>query len=308
MIMTSGLRNDFEIYDERFLYLTLPNAWVERLYQGCLWAEGPVYFADGDFLLWSDIPNNRMLRWAGEHVSVFRLPSNNSNGNTRDRQGRLITCEHGARRVTRTELDGSITVLVDRFGDHRLNSPNDAVVKSDDSIWFTDPPYGILSDYEGHAEESEYGAAHVFRLDPKTRELAVVADDFNKPNGIAFSPDESLVYIADTGISHKIGGERHIRVFPVNADGKGLGPGRVFAEVSPGCADGFRIDTKGNVWTSAGDGVHCFDPNGVLLGKIKVSETVSNVAFGGPKRNRLFITGTTSLYAVYVGATGIQRP
>src|SRR5260221_7575195 len=308
MLMTSGLRNDFEVYDERFLYLTLPNAWVERRSQGCLWAEGPVHLGDGGFLLWTYIPNNRMLRWAGDHVSVFRLPANNSNGNTRDRQGRLITCEHGTRRVTRTEPDGSITVLVDRFGEHRLNSPNDAVVKSDDSIWFTDPPYGILSDYEGHAEESEYGVAYVFRLDPKTRELTVVAKDFNKPNGIAFSPDESLVYIADTGISHKIGGERHIRVFPLTADGKRLGPGKVFAEVSPGCADGLRIASKGNIWTSAGHGGHSFDPNGVLLGKIKVPQPVSNVAVGGPKRSRLFITGTTSLYAVYVGATGAQVP
>ena len=308
MILTTGLRNDFEVYDERFLYLILGNAWVERLYHGCLWAEGPVYFADGDYLIWSDIPNNRMMRWSGEHASVFRAASNNSNGNTRDRQGRLVTCEHGARRVTRTEPDGSITVLVDRFGEHRLNSPNDVVVKSDDSIWFTDPPYGILSDYEGHVEKSEYGGCYVFRLDSKTRELTVIANDFNKPNGIAFSPDESLLYVVDTGGSHKIGGEHHIRVFPVTADGKGLGEGKVFAEVSPGLADGLRLDTQGNVWTSAGDGVHCFDPNGVLLGKIKVPETVSNVAFGGPKRNRLFITGTTSLYAVYVVAVGAQRP
>ena len=308
MPFTSGLRNDFEVYDERFLYLTLPNAWVERLFQGCLWAEGPVYFADGDYLVWSDIPNNRMLRWAGEQVSVFRAPSNNSNGNTRDRQGRMVTCEHGTRRVTRTEPDGSITVLVDRFGEHRLNSPNDVVVKSDDSIWFTDPPYGILSDYEGHVEVSEYGGAYVFRLDPKTKELTVVANDFNKPNGIAFSLDESLLYVADTGVSHKIGGEHHIRVLPVTGHGKGLGAGKVFGEISPGAADGFRLDMKGNIWTSAGDGVHCFDPNGVLLGKIKVPELVSNVAFGGPKRNRLFITATTSLYAVYVGAKGAQTP
>jgi gluconolactonase len=305
---TSGRRNEFEVYHERFLYLTLPNAWVERLYEGCLWAEGPVYFADGDYLLWSDIPNNRILRWAGDHVSVFRAPSNNTNGNTRDRQGRLISCEHGSRRVTRTEPDGSITVLVDRYGEHRLNSPNDVVVKSDNSIWFTDPPYGRLSDYEGHAETSEYGAAYVFRFDPGTSELTVVADDFNKPNGIAFSDDESLLYVADTGASHKVGGEHHIRVLPVTADGKSLGKGKVFAEVSPGCADGFRLDTEGNIWTSAGDGVHCYDPNSVLLGKIKIPDAVSNVTFGGPKRNRLFITATTSLYGVYVGANGLQRP
>src|ERR1700730_2419860 len=231
MIMTSGLRNDFEIYDERFLYLTLPNAWVERLYQGCLWAEGPVYFADGDFLLWSDIPNNRMLRWAGDHVSVFRLPANNSNGNTRDRQGRLVTCEHGARRVTGTEPDGSITVLVDQFEGKRLNSPNDAVVKSDGTIWFTDPPYGILSDYEGHIAEKEYGGCFVFRFDPATGHLEAVVRDFNKPNGIAFSPDETKLYIVDTGGSHTLAGEHHIRVFSVDKGGT-LSGGEVFAEVS----------------------------------------------------------------------------
>jgi gluconolactonase len=307
MIRTSGIRNEFEVHDDRFLYLTLGNAWVEKLYTGTLWAEGPVYFADGDYLVWSDIPNNRMLRWVSGQVSVFRDFSNNSNGNTRDRQGRLVTCEHGARRVTRTEPDGSITVLVDQFRGKKLNSPNDVVVKSDGTVWFTDPPYGILSDYEGHVAECEYGGCYVFRFDPATGALDAVIEDFNKPNGIAFSPDESKLYVVDTGGSHSTEGEHHIRVFSVDNQGR-LSGGEVFAEVSPGIPDGLRVDLHGNIWTSARDGVHCYAPDGVRLGKIMVPEPVSNLAFGGPKRNRLFITATTSLYAVYVAATGAQRP
>jgi gluconolactonase len=307
MIRTSGIRNEFEVHDDRFLYLTLGNAWVEKLYTGTLWAEGPVYFADGDYLVWSDIPNNRMLRWVSGQVSVFRDFSNNSNGNTRDRQGRLVTCEHGARRVTRTEPDGSITVLVDQFRGKKLNSPNDVVVKSDGTVWFTDPPYGILSDYEGHVAECEYGGCYVFRFDPATGGLDAVIEDFNKPNGIAFSPDESKLYVVDTGGSHSTEGEHHIRVFSVDNQGR-LSGGEVFAEVSPGIPDGLRVDLHGNIWTSARDGVHCYAPDGVRLGKIMVPEPVSNLAFGGPKRNRLFITATTSLYAVYVAATGAQRP
>jgi gluconolactonase len=303
MIQTSGIRNEIEVYDERFRYLTLGNSWVEKLYTGTLWAEGPVYFADGNYLVWSDIPNNRMLRWAGGHVSVFRDFSNNSNGNTRDRQGRLITCEHGTRRVTRTEPDGSITVLVDQFQGKKLNSPNDVVVKSDGTVWFTDPPYGILSDYEGHVAEGEY----VFRFDPATGALDAVVEDFNKPNGIAFSPDESKLYVVDTGRSHSPDGEHHIRVFSVDNQGR-LSGGEVFAEVSPGIPDGVRVDLHGNIWTSAGDGVQCYAPDGVCLGKITVPEPVSNLTFGGEKRNRLFITATTSLYAVYVATTGAQRP
>lgn len=307
MIQTSGIRNEIEVYDERFRYLTLGNSWVEKLYTGTLWAEGPVYFADGNYLVWSDIPNNRMLRWAGGHVSVFRDFSNNSNGNTRDRQGRLITCEHGARRVTRTEPDGSITILVDQYQGKKLNSPNDVVVKSDGTVWFTDPPYGILSDYEGHVAEGEYGGCYVFRFNPATGALDAVVEDFNKPNGIAFSPDESKLYVVDTGRSHSPDGEHHIRVFSVDNQGR-LSGGEVFAEVSPGIPDGLRVDLHGNIWTSAGDGVQCYAPDGVCLGKITVPEPVSNLTFGGEKRNRLFITATTSLYAVYVATTGAQRP
>jgi len=302
------MAGEIEILDERFRFMTLGNAWLEKLHGGMLWAEGPVYFADGDYLLWSDIPNNRMMQWSeGLGVRVFRHPANNSNGNTRDRQGRLVTCEHGARRVTRTESDGTITVLADKYRGKRLNSPNDVVVKSDGSVWFTDPPYGILSDYEGHKSASELGACHVFRLDPTSGGLPIVADDFVKPNGIAFSPDESILYIADTGGSHDPNGPHHIRAFAVR-DGERLSEGRVFAEINPGLADGFRLDVDGNLWTSAGDGVHCYSPAGELLGKIKVPEVVSNVVFGGPKRNRLFITATTSLYAIYVAQAGAQRP
>ena len=302
------MSRDFEIIDERFRHMTLGNAWVEKLHGGMLWAEGPVWFADGQYLLWSDIPNNVILQYAeGMGVRVYRHPSNNTNGHTRDREGRLISCEHGGRRVSRTELDGRVTVLADRYKGKRLNSPNDVVVKSDGTIWFTDPPYGIMSDYEGKKTRSEIGANYVYRLEPDSGALTVVADDFDKPNGIAFSPDEKLLYVADTGGSHDPAGAHHIRVFDV-VGGKRLANGRVFAEIDSGLADGFRLDTDGNVWTSAGDGVHCFSRKGDLLGKIRVPEVVSNVCFGGPKRNRLFITATTSLYAVYVAQSGALRP
>jgi gluconolactonase len=302
------MESPFEIIDDRFRRYALGNVFVEKLHTGMRWAEGPVWFGDGGHLIWSDIPNNRMMRWVdggagGGSVSVYRAPSNFSNGNTRDRQGRLVTCEHGARRVTRTEYDGSITVLADSHKGRRLNSPNDVVVKSDGSIWFTDPPYGILTDYEGHKAEIEQDGCHVYRIDPETGQVAIVADDFDKPNGIAFSPDEMTLYVADTGASHREDGPHHIRAFTVSEAGS-LSGGQVFASIEPGLADGFRLDTDGNVWTSAGDGVHCFSPNGDLLGKVRVPEVVSNLAFGGPKRNRLFITATTSLYSVYVGAVG----
>jgi len=298
----------FEIVDPRFRHMTLGNAWVEKLAGGCLWAEGPVWFAEGEYLLWSDIPNDRMLQWAeGMGVRTYRHPANNSNGNTRDREGRLISCEHGARRVTRTEHDGSITVLADRYQGKRLNSPNDVVVKSDGSIWFTDPPYGIMSDYEGRKEARELGRCYVFLVDPRSGELAVAADDFDKPNGIAFAPDERLLYVVDTGGSHTPNGPRHIRRFAVGADGK-LSGGDVFATCASGLFDGLRLDVDGNVWTSAGHGVDCYAPDGTLLGRIRIPEAVANVCFGGRKRNRLFICGTTSLYAVYVAQAGALRP
>jgi gluconolactonase len=242
-------------------------------------------------------------------VSVFRAPSNNSNGNTVDARGRLVTCEHLGRRVTRTEHDGSITVLSDRYNGKKLNSPNDVVVKSDGSVWFTDPPYGILIDYEGGTAESEQGGAcRVYRTDPNSGATEAVSDDFVKPNGIAFSPDEKQVYIVDTGITHQKNGPKHIRRFDIGADGKKLINGKVFADCTAGIFDGFRVDRNGRIWTSAGDGVHCYDPDGTLIGKIHIPEMVANVCFGGPRLNRLFICGTTSLYSAYLAINGVGYP
>lgn len=292
----------FEVIDPRFSACLTGHGRVERLWTGARWTEGPAWFAAGRYLVFSDIPNDRMMRFdeTDGSVSVFRAPAMNSNGNTVDRQGRLVSCEHGGRRVTRTEIDGSITVLADRWRGKRLNSPNDAVVKSDGSIWFTDPDYGILSHYEGEKAQGEIGACNVYRIDPRTGGVDAVATDFVKPNGIAFSPDESVLYVADTGASHVEGGPRHIRSFPVRANGRSLGRSRVFAECDAGFFDGMRIDGDGRVWTSAGDGVHCFLPDGTLIGKIRIPELVANVEFGGPRRNRLFICGTTSLYSTFL--------
>ncbi|MEX3958556.1 SMP-30/gluconolactonase/LRE family protein [Trinickia sp. EG282A] len=299
-------KTEFEVHDARFRALIQPNAPLEKLYGECLWAEGPVYFPAGDYLVWSDIPNSRMLRWVpGMGVGVFRANSNFSNGNTRDHEGRLVTCEHGLRRVTRTEHDGSITVLASAYDGKRLNSPNDVIVKSDGSVWFTDPDYGILSDYEGGRAESEIGRCNVYCVQPKsgTGEAVLVADDFVKPNGLAFSPDESRLYIADSGASHFENGPHHIRVFDV-VDGK-LRNGRVFAEIQEGIPDGMRIDEQGNVWTSALDGVHCYSPAGELLGKILIPDVVANLTFGGRLRNRLFITANSSLYSLCVAVRGV---
>lgn len=305
--------HEYMILDPAFTKLINLNMRLVKLWTGAAWAEGPVWFGDAHQLLFSDIPNDRVLRFVpdlsglGGAVSVFRQPASNANGHTRDREGRLVSCEHGARRVTRTEHDGRITVLADRWQGRRLSSPNDVVVRSDGTIWFTDPPYGILSDLEGWKAEPEYGGCHLFRLDPASGELTAAADDFVKPNGLAFSPDEDLLYVADTGASHDPDGPRHIRRFAVGEDGS-LRGGEVFATCDAGLFDGLRTDTEGNVWTSAGDGVHCYAPDGRLLGKILVPEVVANVCFGGPKRNRLFICGTTSLYAVLTLVNGAQRP
>jgi gluconolactonase len=295
----------FEVLDKRFNACLIGHARVERLWTGARWTEGPAWFGAGRYLVFSDIPNNRMMRFDATdgHVSVFRQPSNNSNGNTTDREGRLVTCEHLARRVTRTEHDGSITVLADRFKGKRFNSPNDVVVKSDGSIWFSDPSYGILFDYEGGKAESEIGRCNVYRIDP-SGEITMVADDFEKPNGLAFSRDESILYIADTGVTHLENGPKHIRALKVNADGKSLGASRVFADCTAGLFDGFRVDQDGRIWTSAADGVHCYLPDGTLVGKIRIPELVANVCFGGEKRNRLFICGCTSLYSAYLAING----
>lgn len=299
----------FEFVDPKFKMYAIPVTYVEKLYTGTRWGEGPVYFADLRCLVWSDIPNSRMLRWDEESggVSLFRADSNHSNGNTRDHQGRLLSCEHGERRVTRTEYDGRITVIADRYQGKRLNSPNDVVVKSDDTIWFTDPPYGILSDYEGHKGESEIGACNVYRFDPNDGSLRVVADDFVKPNGLVFSADEKTLFIADSGFSHDEAAPRHIRVFDV-AEDSCLRNSRVFVEIDQGIPDGIRIDVDGNLWVCAADGVHCYSPEGALLGKILIPEAVANITFGGPRRNRLFIAAASSLYSVFLGTSGIQTP
>jgi len=299
-----------EPLDPRFTYRQ-GNASVERIATGFRWAEGPVYFRDGGYLLFSDIPNNRIMRWLEEdgHLSVFRTPSNYGNGNTRDRQGRLVTCEHDARRVTRTEHDGRITVVLDRYEGKQLNAPNDVVVANDGSVWFTDPGYGIDGPYEGHKAEAEL-PRNVYRVDPARGTATVVADDFVRPNGLCFSPDESLLYVVDSGISH--GGPAHIRVFQV--DGGRLRNGRVFADFAPGMTDGVRCDVDGNVWCSMGwgdpseDGVRCCAPNGDLIGKIHLPEACANLCFGGRKRDRLFMCGSTSVYALYVNDEGALLP
>jgi len=299
------LSDSFEVLDPRFTALVFGNVHVETLYKGSRWAEGPAYFPAGRYLLWSDIPNDRVLRWdeTSGAVSEFLRPCLNHNGHSVDLEGRLVACEHRGRCISRIEHDGRRAVLADRFEGKQLNSPNDLVVKSDGTIWFTDPTYGIDSDYEGDAADSEIGASLVYRLDPATGELRAVATDFVKPNGLAFSPDESLLYIVDTGATHVPDGPRHIRVFSVG-EGGALSGGAVFATCQVGLFDGLRVDVHGNLWTSAGDGVHCYAPDGALIGKIRIDEVVANVEFGGPKRNRLFICATTSLRAVYLNTVG----
>jgi gluconolactonase len=292
----------YEVLDDRFRPCANGDVRIERLHGGCRWAEGPVYVPAGRYLVWSDIPNDRMLRWdeTTGSVGVFRQPAGYANGGTLDGAGRLLTCEQGNRRVTRTEHDGSLTVIADRYQGKRFNSPNDVVVRSDGSIWFTDPSYGIDSDYEGHRADSEIGACHVYRVDPSTGEVRIVADDFVRPNGLAFSLDERRLYVADTRVNH-------LRVFDVADDGT-LSGGAVFASCTVGAFDGLRLDDAGRIWTSAGDGVHCYDPDGTLIGKVRVPETVANLVFGGQRRNHLFICATTSLYAILLSVTGAPRP
>jgi gluconolactonase len=291
----------FEVFDDRFQAVNGDDR-MQRLHTGCRWAEGPAYFPAGRYLVFSDIPNDRMLRWDETTgvVGVFREPSGYANGHTVDRQGRLISCEHGNRRVTRTEPDGSVTVLADSYRGARLNSPNDVVERSDGSVWFTDPSYGIDSDYEGNKATSEIGACHVYRIDPGTGEVRIVADDFVRPNGLAFSGDELTLYIVDTSA-------RHIRRFDVS-DGGRLSGGEVFAECTAGTFDGIRVDDAGRVWAAAHDGLHCFAPDGTLIGKLHVPEIVANLTFGGIKRNHLYITASSSLYGIRVNINGVRYP
>jgi gluconolactonase len=295
-----------EVLDPRFLKYRLFNASIERLATGCRWSEGPVWFGDGRYLLWSDIPNDRIMRWdeASGATSVFRAGSRHANGNTRDRQGRLLTCEHGGRQVTRTEYDGRITVIADRYQGKRLNSPNDIVVKSDDSIWFTDPPFGILGEYEGTAAEQEL-PTQVYRVDARTGAIKVVCSEISRPNGLCFSPDEKKMYIVESGVT-----PRNIWVFDVADDGESLANGRIFlttgADHSP---DGFRCDVDGNLWAGWGtgegrDGVRIFAPDATPIGQILLPERCANLCFGGANRNRLFMAASHSLYALYVNTQG----
>ena len=299
------MNSQFELIDyARFRRYVVSNALVEQLHTGLRWAEGPVWFGDMQTLIWSDVPSNRIHRWVeGQGASVLREPSGNANGHARDRQGRLVTCESGTRRVTRTEFGGEITVLADQFEGRRLNSPNDVVVHSDGAVWFTDPDYGILSDYTGERATSDIGRNCVFRIDPGSGAARIATDALDKPNGLAFSPDERVLYVADSGATHRQDGPAAIFAFDVTDSGT-LRNQRMFASVQPGVPDGFRVDEDGNIWTSAADGVHCIAPDGATIGKIHVGETVSNVCFGGRQRSRLFITAGTSLYAVYVGTRG----
>jgi gluconolactonase len=296
-----------KIIDPSFGRYRLALAKVERIASGMRWCEGPVWFGDGRYLLWSDIPNNRIMKWDEETgaVSVFRKPSNNANGNTRDRQGRLLTCEHDTRRVTRTEYDGSITVIADRYDGKPLNSPNDIVCKSDGSIWFTDPPFGILGFYEGHVEKPEL-PTNVYRWDPKTQKLAVVAGDVNRPNGLAFSPDEKRLYIIEAGVTPRV-----VRVYDVVDGGARLSNGKVFLTAETGgTPDGFRVDVDGNLWMGWGmgsealDGVNVFNSEAKLIGRIDLPERSANLCFGGRYRNRLFMCGSTSMFSLYVNTQG----
>jgi gluconolactonase len=293
--------------DPRFEKYWLKHAAIERLATGCRWAEGPVYFGDGRYLLWSDIPNNRILKWEEETgaVSVFRKPSNFADGNTRDRQGRLITCEHGGRRVVRTEYDGSMTVLAEAFEGKRLNSPNDVVVKSDGSIWFTDPMFGIIGYYEGYKADPEVGT-NVYRIDPESGKTSVVSEGVESPNGLCFSPDERILYVVES----RSVPNRHILAFDV-VDGRTLAGKRLLIDAGPGATpDGMRCDIDGNLWCGWGmgranlDGVRVFAPDGTPIGHIALPERCANLCFGGLQRNRLFMAASQSVYALYVNTQG----
>lgn len=292
----------YQIDDPRFTSLIQKNARLRQLATGFEWTEGPVWFADHQHLFFSDIPANRMMRLTLDgQTGTYRQPSDYSNGNTRDRQGRLVSCQHGTRSVTRTEIDGSRTVLADRYEGKRLNSPNDVIVQSTGAVWFTDPTYGILSDYEGFTAEPEQAARNVFRVDPATGRVEAMITDFVQPNGLAFSPDESILYVAESGSSHNSDVPSVIRAFRLDAAGKAISD-RVFATIDRGLPDGMRVDAAGHLWSSASDGVHCFHPDGTRLGKILVPEVVSNLCFGGARGNRLLITATSSVYEIAVNA------
>ena len=303
-IAPEDLLQGIEVIDDLFLELIDRDTEIQKHWTGCEWAEGPVYFPEGDYVLWSDVPNNRILKFHAHSgvTTVFREPCNNTNGHFRDQQGQLVSCEHAANRISRTAPDGSVTGLVDNWEGKRLNSPNDLVVKSDGTIWFTDPPYGILSNREGNQRESELEGNFTYRFDPKSKELSVVDNVADRPNGLAFSPDETMLYLADTGEP------KDITVFNVSKDSATLSNRRLFAKVRPGAADGLRVDERGNIWTSARDGVQCYSPNGSLLGKILIPEqATANLVFGDKDGKRIYICGDTSLYSVRVKVAGAGR-
>lgn len=296
----------YEVNDPKFGSYVLGNAPVKQLATGFDWAEGPVWMGDANCLLFSDIPNNRIMRWSPDTgLSTYREPANYTNGHTRDLQGRLISCEHGGRRVTRTEHDGTISVIADSYDGKPLNSPNDVVVKSDGTIWFTDPHYGIMTNYEGYQSEQEL-PCQVYRVQPDSGKIDAIITDMNCPNGLAFSLDESKLYVADTGRLFT-DDKQHLKVYDIGGDGQASN-GAIFHKVDAGISDGIRLDTEGNVWSSAGDGVHCINPAGRLLGKILIPETVSNICFGGRAKHVLYITATTSLYKISLNVKGIQQP
>lgn len=307
--MTPAFAPGIEVVDPRFRSFVVANALLEPLVEGARWLEGPVWFADHRVLLVSDIPNDRILRITeAAEVSVARQPAGFANGHARDREGRLVGCSHLHRSITRTELDGRITTLVERHRGKRLNAPNDVVVKRDGTVWFTDPVYGIQNDYEGEKQAPELPPA-AYRFDPSDGTLVVVADDFEGPNGLCFSPDESRLYVSETGDQFAAQPRRYLRVFDVAGDSAApLRHGRIFHSVTPGYADGFRCDTEGNVWSSAGDGVHCIDASGALLGKIVLPAAVSNLCFGGRLNSRLFLCAGSTLYALSVNRRGCVTP
>jgi len=299
------MSNFYEVIDPSFQKLVQPHAQLEKLWSGGRWCEGPVWFPAGKYAIWSDIPNDRTLRWdaTDETVSEFERPARNQNGHSIDLSGKLLSCEHQSRSVCRVEKNGRRTVLADRFDGKRLNSPNDLAVKSDGSIWFTDPTYGIDSDYEGDAAKSEIGSSNVYRIDVDGS-ISCVISELVQPNGLAFSPDEKVLYVADTGQTHNTECVPKICAYALSQNGEAVGPSRVHTKCDVGLYDGFRVDTLGNIWTSAGDGVHCISAKGTLLGKIAVPEVVANLCFVGPKLNRLFICATTSIYSIYLNVKG----
>lgn len=301
------MSNDFEVFDGAFKDMLLPDSRLEALASPAIWAEGPVWLPDRDAVVFSDVKGNRMFIWSEKDgVAVFRQPSNYNNGNTLDRQRRIISCEHGRRCISRTEPDGAVTVLVDRFDGKRFNSPNDVVVKSDDSIWFTDPPYGIIGNDEGYMANSQIVGCWVYRFVPETGEIDVVTVDVQRPNGLCFSPDESLMYVADMSlVEFPTLGRRQLTVYDV-VDGKRLGNGRKLVDVAPGIPDGFRVDKAGRIFTSSEDAIQVISPDGRLLGKIKVPERISNCTFGGRNQDILYITASTTLYRVRLATSGVQ--